>query len=124
MPADFFSVARWEEMVNKLKAITRKAEKKPAAPPPKAETTEEKKKMSDEIDDLTRQVEELTQENSELKAKVEELERNNAAINALPGPGQTKEWTRGKLPGDKLIKTSTKTGEFEEIDQQEWDSLA
>jgi predicted RNase H-like nuclease (RuvC/YqgF family) len=100
------------------KALTRRAPTPPPPPPPKAEK-KEKKKMSEQIDSLETQVDELTQENEELRAKVAELERNPGSA----APTGEKKWVRGKLPGEKLIKTNTETGDYEEIDQAEFDSL-
>lgn len=88
--------------------------------------------MSEKIQELEARVSELEAENGELKQKnldlatmVEELEERAN----LEGEGANvtpikQRWTRGKLPGDKLIKTDVATGKFQEIDREEWDSLA
>ena len=119
--------------MGRVKAITRKLARKAinkrspkAAPtPPKAEKKEKKKAMSEELDDLREQVERLTRENESLREQVEELggeaEASEGGDADLP---PKRRWTRGKLPGDKLIKTDNKTGKFEEITREEWDSLA
>lgn len=56
----------------------------------------------------------LTEENERLKAG---LEASGIAYQEAP------RWIRGKLPGDKFIKVNEATGEFEEIDQEEWLTL-
>lgn len=53
------------------------------------------------------------------EAEGDGLQNERRAVNSL----RTSQWTRGKLPGGKLIKTDNVTGKFEEIDQAEWDRL-
>jgi TolA-binding protein len=77
--------------------------------------------MTTEIDDLREQIDELQKENDQLKERNEELE-NSAEATTAQTPRV--KWVRGKLPGEKLIKTNPETGAFEEIDKQEWDLLA
>lgn len=36
---------------------------------------------------------------------------------------ESRRWTRGKLPGGKLIRTDKASGKFEEVDREEWDRL-
>jgi predicted RNase H-like nuclease (RuvC/YqgF family) len=93
---------------------------KKAKSPPKVAKKEKKKTMSDQMQELEIQVEKLEEENAALKDTVTRLER--AAMVGTTTPAR--KWIRGKLPGEKLIKTDTETGEFQEIDQAEFDSLA
>jgi cell division protein FtsB len=121
------------------KAITRRAA---ATRPPKAKK-KEKKTMSEEFEELRLQVDELTDENAKLKDRIAELESGggneltdeNARLKdriaelesgggSAPPEEEKRKWIRGKLPGEKLIKTDSATGEFEEIDREEWESLA
>lgn len=99
------------------KAITRRAA---ATRPPKAKK-KEKKTMSEEFEELRLQVDELTDENAKLKDRIAELESGGGSA---PPEEEKRKWIRGKLPGEKLIKTDSATGEFEEIDREEWESLA
>jgi len=99
------------------KALTRAVSRTAPTPPPKAEK-KEKKAMDERVEDLEQAVQELTEENDALKAKVAELE--SKVETAAP----RKRWARGKLPGEKLIKTDQETGDFVEIDRDEWDALA
>ena len=66
------------------------------------------------------EMEEVQQENRTLR---QELAQLKAAAKTV-GAGAIKKWVRGKLPGDKLIKTDPDTGKYETIDKAEWDSLA
>ena len=102
--------------------MTRRAAPKPIAPP-KAEKRQ-RRSMDDleqENEKLRGQVAELTKENDTLAAHVEEL-RGKIETGSVD-PAKTK-WKRGKLPGEKYIKTDLDTGKFTVIDKQEWDSLA
>ena len=74
--------------------------------------------MDERVEDLEQAVTELTEENDALKAKIAELESK------VETTQPKKRWTRGKLPGEKLIKTDPETGDFVEIDRAEWDALA
>src|ERR1700727_3980930 len=101
-------------------AAAKKTPTRIAAPtsPPKAAKKEKRKTMSEEFDELRLEVDELTEENARLKDRVAELEGGGAA-GAPP-----RRWVRGKLPGEKLIKTDSETGALIESDQAEIDSLA
>ena len=70
------------------------------------------------------QIEELQEENKVLREKVEELEARLENAEAAASVSPAIKWVRGKLPGEKLIKTDPETGKFEEIDRAEWDALA
>ena len=84
----------------------------------------------EEIDELNKELKKavrtntkLTEENDALKISVADLMADNERLR-LEGPvGEAKRFTRGKLPGEKLIKVETATGKFEVIDKAEWDSL-
>jgi len=98
---------------------TKSAERYKAKPP--TTNRERIQAMTTEIDDLREQIDELQKENDQLKERNEELE-NSAEATTAKTPRV--KWVRGKLPGEKLIKTNPETGAFEEIDKQEWDLLA
>ena len=83
--------------------------------------------MSDELDDLYLQVAKLEEENQALKEKNEQLESDLIEAHstaAAPDAAAKKKWIRGKLPGEKLIKTDNETGAFQEISREEWNALA
>jgi uncharacterized small protein (DUF1192 family) len=94
---------------------------KPGPAPTKPKNHERKlKAMSVEIKELEEHIATLTDENTRLK----ELNANQAQqIDQLNGSKQIR-WTRGKLPGEKLIKSDPDTGAWMEISREEWDSLA
>jgi predicted nucleic acid-binding Zn-ribbon protein len=104
-----------------MKAAAKKAAKKVV----KKTAPRKDKTMGDEMDELNEQITQLTNENEELKTKVEELESSLAEAEESKEPARIikKQWTRGKLPGEKLIKTNNQTGKFEEITRAEWDAL-
>lgn len=93
-----------------------------ATSPPQAAKKERKKTMSDQIEELEIQVEKLEEENAELKDRIAELE--GATTGSGGATERVRKWIRGKLPGERFIKTDSETGEFEVIDQAEFDSLA
>lgn len=120
-------------MSGKLKRVAKKAAKKtakvavnrlPAKPvaiarkilgtPGKKEGT-----MGDEM-------EELQKENAKLRRRVDEMEayQKEAEAEVAQKRPDAKKWIRGKLPGDKLIKTDPDTGEWTQIDRAEWELLA
>lgn len=105
---------RPDKKTKSVPAPTRRAA--PVSPPTKAAKKEKKKTMTDQMQELEEQVEKLEEENAALRDKIASLE---GASGAPP-----RKWVRGKLPGEKLIKTDSETGEFEEISQAEFDSLA
>jgi len=77
----------------------------------------------DQVIELNGRIEDLQRENSDLRRKLAEAEDS---LNQAPGPTPTtrREWIRGQLPGDVMIKTNTVTGKFVAIDKAEYDSLA
>jgi hypothetical protein len=79
----------------------------------------EYEELVEENQRLKEQVKELTDARNELTLKIEELEDKPIP----PDPPTAKNWMRGKLPGERFIKTDPETGKFEEIDKAEWDSL-
>lgn len=103
------------------------AKKMSKAPAPGASRKERPHKMSDELDDLYLQVAKLEEENQALKEKNEQLESDLIEAHstaAAPDTAAKKKWIRGKLPGEKLIKTDNETGAFQEISREEWNALA
>ena len=84
----------------------------------------------EEIDELTKELKKvtrtnakLTEENDVLKLSVADLLAENERLRHEGPVGETKRFTRGKLPGEKLIKIETATGKYEEIEKAEWDLL-
>lgn len=65
----------------------------------------------------------LSDDNEALRISVADLLTENERLRSEGPIGETKRFTRGKLPGEKLIKVEIATGKFEEIDKAEWDSL-
>jgi len=101
--------------------------KKMKKAPPGASRKRRINKMSDDIAELYEQIDKLREENEELKAKNEQLESDiTQAQSTAAAPETTSKtrWLRGKLPGEKLIKTDKETGAFEEISREEWNTLA
>lgn len=85
---------------------------------------EELDECNKELRKATRTASKLTEENDALKVSVADLLAENERLRSEGPIGETKRFTRGKLPGEKLIKVEIATGKFEEIDKAEWDSLA
>jgi hypothetical protein len=82
----------------------------------------------------------LQGENEQLRAELKEVKSELRAANKelrelepvggddetpapAPGPRGVRPWVRGILPGDKLIKTNTQTGQVVTINKEEWDGL-
>jgi len=83
----------------------------------------------EEIDELTKELKKvtrtnakLTEENDALKVSMADLLAENERLRR-EGPDEVPKFTRGKLPGEKLIKVDEATGRFEVIEKTEWDSL-
>lgn len=79
---------------------------------------------------LESDLEALNQDNAALKLKLVVRERDLAELKGLndellkPPGGGASHWVRGILPGNRLIKTNLKTGGYQTITKEEWDSLA
>jgi hypothetical protein len=102
----------------KTKKLLYEIKSTPAKPSTPRKAERQRRTMGDEVEELQKQVSELTEENDQLRARVAQLE---AGKGNTPPSGV---WKRGKLPGEKLIKTNVETGKFQEINRAEWDSLA
>jgi molecular chaperone GrpE (heat shock protein) len=101
-----------KEMVYEIKST-------PAKPPTPAKAEKkQRRRMSDD------RVEELEAKVSELEDKIIELNAENEQLRKKPQGKPAKKWQRGKLPGERYIKTDPETGHFLEINKAEWDSLA
>ena len=83
---------------------------------------EELDECNKELRKATRTNAKLTEENDALKLSVADLLATNERLR-VEGPGEIPRFTRGKLPGEKLIKVDMGTGRFEVIEKAEWDSL-
>jgi len=90
----------------------------PEKPPTPRKAERPRRTMGDEVEELQAKVSQLTEENDQLRARVAQLE---TSAGDAPPSGV---WKRGKLPGEKLIKTNVETGKFQVIDRAEWDALA
>lgn len=118
-------------MPNKPNAIAKKKAVKKPVPPVKLSKATVKKFVSEgkkmEYQELVVENEALKAQVSELEAKVDELEAEVDEYRdhdvASPPSEPTVKWVRGKLPGEKYIKTDPSTGKFEVIDKAQWDSL-
>lgn len=77
----------------------------------------------DRLEELEKANAKLVKDNAKLETRVEELKAEAQDRPETEVEAKNK-WSRGTLPGNKYIKIDHATGKFEEIDKQEWDSLA
>lgn len=84
----------------------------------------------EEIDELSKELKKVSKinaklldDNEALKLSVADLLTENERLRSEGPVGETKRFTRGKLPGEKLIKVEIATGRYEVIEKPEWDSL-
>lgn len=123
-------------MSGKLKAVAKKVAKKAAkkavkavkvaAPAPVMISKRVIKKFVSEgrTEEKTMdEMEELQEENRTLREELAQLKDDALRGGAAAIKDQARRWIRGKLPGERLIKTDPDTGKYEEIDKAEWDSL-
>ena len=80
-------------------------------------------KMMEDLEQLQEENNNLREDNQAMAEEIARLKAEAKKVQAIPAPEQAKKWIRGKLPGEKLIKTDPETGEFKEIDRAEWDTL-
>lgn len=111
--------------MGKPKVVAKKTAKKTAPAPVKLSKRAIKKFVSEGRKDKTMEYEELVKENERLRGVVSELEERVEDLQEVAGPSPAPiKWVRGKLPGEKYIKTDSATGKFVQIDKTEWDSLS
>jgi len=104
----------------KKRATVHEMRSTPAKPPTPAKP---EKRQRRRMDDSNR-VEELEAKVEELEDKIIELNAENERLRSTPQAETPKKWQRGKLPGERYIKTDPETRRFLEINKAEWDSLA
>jgi hypothetical protein len=110
--------------MGKPKVVAKKAVKKREPILVKLSQVASKKFVSKGRKGKTMEYEELVKENERLRGMVSELEERVEDLQEVAGPSPAPiKWVRGKLPGEKYIKTDPETGKFEQIDKAEWDSL-